>query len=268
MIRQAQQQLETISGWRPFAIILLLVMPLFLFGTFNHDLWRPAEAREAGIAVEMIENGNWAATYLSGRLFLEKPPLYTWALALPLLVFGRHDWAVRIPVFIFTVATLALLYPYARRRLGVFGAQAAVAVLATMALFLEVNHGAMIDNGLMFFIMLAMLAFDRLSEPDAVRANFWAFVFYFATAGAFLCKGLIGPGLLAAAALAHILFSRDWRLPLRARPLLGVAILALFIGPWLVALWLRGGREYFHTFFVVNHLMRFQGAEGPQGEWF
>ena len=187
--QNVQQTFETSAGWRPFVAIILLVMPLFLFGTFNHDLWRPAEAREAGIAVEMIENGNWAATYLAGRLFLEKPPLYTWALAAPLLVFGRQDWAVRVPVFIFTIATLALLYPYARRRLGVFGAQAAVAALATMALFLEVNHGAMIDNGMMFFIMLAMLAFDRLREPDTARAILWACIFYFAAAGAFYARG-------------------------------------------------------------------------------
>jgi 4-amino-4-deoxy-L-arabinose transferase-like glycosyltransferase len=255
-------------AWRPLAAILLLVAPLYVFGTFNHDLWRPAEAREAGIAREMIENGNWVATHLRGQLFLEKPPLYTWTLAAPLLLFGWQDWAVRLPVLAFTLGTLALVFPYARRRLGALGAQAAVAALATMELFLEVNHGAMIDNGLAFFILLALLALDRLREPEAPRSPAWAVVFYAAMAAAFLCKGLVGPVLILAAAGGYLLLSRDWRFLVRLRPGLGLLVLAVLVGPYLIALWRRGGAEYFQVLFVANHLRRFTGAEGPVGGLF
>jgi 4-amino-4-deoxy-L-arabinose transferase-like glycosyltransferase len=95
---------------RGLGLALLIALPLYIFGTFNHDLWRPAEAREAGIAREMIENGNWVATYLNGNLFLEKPPLYTWAIALPLQWLGYREWVVRIPVFLFTLGTLVTVY--------------------------------------------------------------------------------------------------------------------------------------------------------------
>ena len=42
------------AAGRGLLVALLIVLPLYIFGTFGHDLWRPAEAREAGIAREMI----------------------------------------------------------------------------------------------------------------------------------------------------------------------------------------------------------------------
>ncbi len=151
---------------------LLVAAPLYVCSVFNHDLWRPAEAREAGIAREMIESGNWVATHLNGRPFLEKPPLYTWLIAGPLLIFGYQDWAVRLPVLVFTLATLAAVYGLARRWLA-RAAQAALIALGTMALFLEVNHGAMVDNGLVFFTLTAMWAATAL-ETEWPRRRRWA----------------------------------------------------------------------------------------------
>lgn len=150
--------------WKPALAGWLVALPLCIFCLFNHDVWRPAEAREAAIAREMIEGGDWTATHLNGDIFLEKPPLYTWTLAASFKAFGYKDWAARVPVLLFTLATLALLPALARRKLGPWGMGAAVPILASMALFIEVNHGAMIDNGMMFFTTLAMLAFDRMDE--------------------------------------------------------------------------------------------------------
>ena len=250
---------------RSLFIALLISLPLYLFSTFNHDLWRPAETREAGIARDMIESGNWAATHLNGRLFLEKPPLYTWTLALPLKLFGYRDWAVRISVLLFTAGTLALTFAFARRRLGNVGAQAATASLASMWLFIEVNHGAMVDNGLMFFTTLSMLAFDRLDD-EASPSLPWALLFFAALGLAFLCKGGVGPVLVGSACCCLILFGRRRGLPARMHIPAGLAVFGLVVCAWLVQLWLRGGEEYFRVFFVENHIKRFLGTVGPRGD--
>ncbi len=256
-----------VGGLRGLGLALLIALPLYIFGTFGHDLWRPAEAREAGIAREMIENDNWVATYLNGHLFLEKPPLYTWAIALPLKWLGYRDWVVRIPVFIFTMATLVTAYILARRRLGVLGAQGALVSLSSMWLFLEVNHGAMIDNGLVFFVALAMLAFYRMVER-ARRFLLWSALFYVALALAFLCKGAIGPALILASVGGFFLSHRQWALLRSWHPLLGLGILGLIAGGWLWALWLKGGATYFRVFFIDNHLLRFLGQAGPTQSWY
>ena len=52
---------------------LVFIVPAYLLMLFGHDLWRPAETREAGIARVTIESGNWTATDLNDDLFLYGP---------------------------------------------------------------------------------------------------------------------------------------------------------------------------------------------------
>jgi len=137
-----------------------------------------------------------------------------------------------------------------------------------MELCVEVNHGAMIDNGLVFFVVCAMLALDRLREPNGANGILFVLLFYVALAGAFLCKGFVGPVLIMAAAGVYRLIARDRSFLPRLRPALGFVVLALLIGPYLFFLWQRGGAEYFNILFVQNHLRRFTGEEGPSGSLF
>ncbi len=250
--------------WKAWLLALAVAGPLYLFGMFNHDLWRPAEAREAGIACAMIDNGDWSATYLNEELFLEKPPLYTWTIALPLRWLGRQDWVVRLPVIFFTLATLSVVFLFARLQLSRLGAQAAVVSLATMWLFVEVNHGAMIDNGLMLFVALGMLSFYRLSASVEHNARRWAACFYLSLGLAFLTKGCVGPVLMLAAVAGFVVVGRRWDLWRVIYPWTGLAILTILVGGWLVALWLQGGADYYRVFFIDNHLHRFLGNIGPK----
>lgn len=247
-----------LSMRRAFFLALAFIVPAYFLMLFGHDLWRPAETREAGIARVMIESGDWTATHLNDTVFLEKPPLYTWTLAASLKVFGYHTWAIRLPVFCFALGTLLLTFSLAGRWAGPVGALAAALGLATMWLFLEVNHGAMIDNGLVFFMTLAMLAFERMST-SARRPAAWAYLFYTALSLTFLTKGAIGVALVGIAVIAFIIWTRP-RLTLRAwHPIPGLLIMAVLVGGWLLALWQRGGAEYFEIFFIRHHLVRFLG---------
>ena len=262
---------EKSKTWKAALAGWLVALPLCIFCLFNHDLWRPAEARESAIAREMIEGGDWTATHLNGDVFLEKPPLYTWTLAASFKAFGYKDWAARVPVLLFTLATLALIPALARRKLGPWGTGAAVPILASMALFLEVNHGAMIDNGMMFFTTLAMLAFDRMDDAaDGKRHAFaaWSALFWAACGGAFLCKGGIGLLLIGSGAAIYVLARRRWNLIFSWHWLVGAVMLALVVGPWLWALWAKGGAESYRIFFIKNHWQRFTGTEGPTAAWY
>ncbi|MFH1477774.1 MAG: glycosyltransferase family 39 protein [Verrucomicrobiota bacterium] len=241
---------------------LIIVLPIYIWGTFGHDLWRPTEAREAGIAREMIENGNWTATYLNGTLFLEKPPLYTWTIAFCLKLFGYHDWAVRIPTFIFTLGILILMFVLARQGLSPLGASAATISLGTMCLFMQLGHNATIDNGLMFFIMAAMTALIT-APKEKVFSGLRAVVLYASIALAFLCKGFVGPVLITGTMLFYMAISKKWLLFKTARPITGFLIVFIIAGSWFLALWNTGGESYFRTFFIMNHVHRFTGYYGP-----
>ncbi len=255
------------NEWKACLVALAIAAPLYVFCVFHHDLWRPAEAREAGIAREMIERGNWVATYLNGYLFLEKPPLYTWTLALSLKLFGLREWAVRVPVLLFTLGTLALTYFLARLRLGTFGAQVSAASLASMWLFMEVNHGAMVDGALAFFVVFAMLsAWFMLRETSGSRR--WAVLFYLSLALAFLCKGIVGPLLILVPLAGFVFSSKDWKKLPPLFPRIGIVILGVLVGGWLLALFIKGGTECYRVFFIENHWRRFTGEIGPRAAWF
>lgn len=241
---------------------LIVVLPLYIWGTFDHDLWRPAEAREAGIAREMIENGEWAATYINGALFLEKPPLYTWTIAICLKSFGYHDWAARIPAFIFTLGILILMFVLARQGLTPLGASAATVSLGSMYLFVQNSHIATIDNGLMFFIMAAMTPLVTARKEKVFSGSRTA-ILYGNIALAFLCKGFVGPVLIIGTMLCYTAISRNRSLVKNARPLIGFAIVFIIVGSWFLALWHIGGESYFRTFFITNHVYRFTGYYGP-----
>lgn len=240
----------------------IIVLPLYICGTFGHDLWKPAEAREAGISREMIENGDWTATYLNGTLFLEKPPFYTWMIALGLKLFGYHDWVVRLPAFIFTLGTLVLMFILARQGLSPLGASAATVSLGTMYLFAQIGHLATIDNGLMFFIMAAMTALVT-ARKEKVFSVSRTVVLYGSIALAFLCKGFVGPVLIIGTMLFCMLISKNWSFLKMARPITGSLIFMLIAGSWFWALWNTGGASYFRTFFITNHIYRFTGYYGP-----
>lgn len=69
---------------------------------------------------------------LTGPLQCEQaaPPLFLWALRGLYLVFGPSEWAMRLPAFAASVASLLLMVPLARRFVGGRGALWAVGFLA------------------------------------------------------------------------------------------------------------------------------------------
>src|SRR4030042_5021562 len=49
----------------------------------NHDYLRYAE-----VAKEMIQSGDWVVPRFNGEIFLHKPPLLFWLIALPSKIYG------------------------------------------------------------------------------------------------------------------------------------------------------------------------------------
>jgi 4-amino-4-deoxy-L-arabinose transferase-like glycosyltransferase len=62
------------------------------------SLMDDVDAVQAQIARNMITSGDWVTPRLDGVIYLEKPPLIYWLMAISYMVFGVHDWAARIPI--------------------------------------------------------------------------------------------------------------------------------------------------------------------------
>src|SRR2546430_7971800 len=81
---------------RSWLVALTLFTFFFLLG--SRSLNEPDEGRYAEIAREMVELGDWLVPHLWYEPHVEKPPMTYWTVAASMLVFGRNEWAVRLPL--------------------------------------------------------------------------------------------------------------------------------------------------------------------------
>src|SRR3974377_2158440 len=62
------------------------------------SLMDDVDAVQAVIARNMLHSGDWVTARLDGVIYLEKPPLIYWLIAISYKIFGEHDLAARVPV--------------------------------------------------------------------------------------------------------------------------------------------------------------------------
>lgn len=106
------------SGMRIEALLWVLLLGLLVSFAFqgSRGLWGPDEGRYVGVALQMMDSGNYLApAYSPAELNFSKPPLTYWVIAGSLRVWGRNTWAARAPYALAYLATLALLFVMGRR---------------------------------------------------------------------------------------------------------------------------------------------------------
>jgi 4-amino-4-deoxy-L-arabinose transferase len=82
----------------------------------SRPLWSPDEGRYVGVALQMMDSGNYLApAYSPAELNFSKPPLTYWVIAASLHVFGRNTWAARLPYALAYLVTLGLLFCIGKR---------------------------------------------------------------------------------------------------------------------------------------------------------
>src|SRR5215471_1180472 len=56
--------------------LVVLVAAWILFGLVGHDPWKPDEAHNFGVVLELLRSHDWVVPTLAGEPWLEKPPLF------------------------------------------------------------------------------------------------------------------------------------------------------------------------------------------------
>lgn len=239
-----------------FGLLVLLVLPLFVQGVFDHALWLNDEGHVAEIGREMFLSGDVVVPRLGGQPFVEKPPLYFMAMGVCYRWFGITPGAARLPSAVFGFLTVLVVYgigaAQGRPRLGLLAAF----LLATVSMLFRYAHWCVVDAAVCFFTTLAFYLFSR-GYQSAQRKFWWYFACHAACAFAFMCKGLMAPGMVGVAVIALLIWDGNVR-ELRHMGLwAGLPLVALLIGPWLYMLWAVGGMELIRGFLIDNNLGRF-----------
>jgi 4-amino-4-deoxy-L-arabinose transferase-like glycosyltransferase len=210
-------------------LILLLVLAALALGwdLGGGRLLDPDEGRNAEVAREMASTHDYIVPHLDSLPYLDKPVLYFAAAAAAMQLLGPRELAARLPAYLATLGTIALVVWFARRRYGADAGWLAGLALATMPMALAYARTTIFDSTLSLCTTAAVIAF---AEDRAVLA--WA-----AIGAGGLTKGPIAILIPLAVVVPHALLTGR---PLRSLvPWRGVLVFAVVAFPWFLAVTAR-----------------------------
>jgi 4-amino-4-deoxy-L-arabinose transferase-like glycosyltransferase len=277
--RVNMQQTETRHVTPRRLLLILIALWLLLYGSFalaRPPLLDDADSVHAEVAREMVARHDWVTLYANGIRYLEKAPLLYWSMAASFQGFGAHTWSARLPLALYTLLLLLLVYTLGARCFGdaMAGFYAALVLATSFGLFIFTRI-LIPDAMVCLWLTLAMLCFWR-SLAGSTREN--AAGFAAACALGVLTKGLIGvvfPLLIVAVYLAmtrNLAHLRRWH------PLLGALIFFAIAAPWHVAAGMANPTEghpgtlptagnvhgWYWFYFVNEHLLRYLNRRIPR----
>jgi 4-amino-4-deoxy-L-arabinose transferase-like glycosyltransferase len=249
-----------LASSRALLLIVLALAPLWLIGMFDRGLWTPDEPREADVAWRMSLQSDRTLPQLAATPFLEKPPLSYWMSAGAIAVFGDSPAAARAPNFLYAVIT-ALAVGALALALDLPAVPALIAALVAASALTAYRVAIWLapDACLLAGCAVALLGvwLGLRAPPGARKAGGYALLHLGAAVG-FMAKsapGWLVPGL---ALLTLIVWERRWQELRRWELYAGLAVQALIIGPWIVAVAESAhGTDALRTLFWNNIVGRF-----------
>ncbi|HEU4523232.1 MAG TPA: glycosyltransferase family 39 protein [Thermoanaerobaculia bacterium] len=185
------------------------------------------EGRNAEVAREMAATNDYVVPRLNTLPYLDKPIVYFAAEAAMMEILGPTELAARLPAYLFTLATAALVFWWTRKRIG--ADEALVGAIAFLAMPLTVAFARIVifDSALAFFIVLSNLA---LYEAVETRDKRWTILAWAAIAAGVLTKG---PVAIAVPLLVMIPYA-IWRKAFRMLwSFIGLIVFVAIVTPWV-----------------------------------
>ncbi len=220
----------------PFALTILVGALLILgWGLWTVPLMGINEGRRALTALEMVRNGNWLIPTMNGHIYIDKPPLLYWLMAISAKVFqSTAEWVLRLPAALAALAICGMLFRSTKKYLGQDIAILAILILATSLSFTGSAHRAEIEIILTFFCFAANLFF---LDYYISGKNFSLWLSYLCIGLAILTKGPVAllffiPPLVVFGLVKPS--GRTWR-GLLFWP--GWLLMLLVGGSWYIAIW-------------------------------
>ena len=265
-----------------YLVVLLFAAAVYLGCIISPpSLQDDVDAVQAQIARNMLTSGDWVTPRLDGVIYVEKPPLIYWLIALTYKLFGVHDWAARIPM---AFSSIALCWLTAAFGVWAFGKRAGfyagLCMSTCIGLFLF-TRVLIPDVMLTLTITLAMWSFLRVLDDDESNPRAWAIALAASLGIGLLLKSLIGVVFPVAAGVIYLVFTRQlfsartWK---RLHPFTGAAIILLITAPWHILATLRNPPYFEFTlrsvpgeyhgflwfFFINEQLLRFLNLRYPR----
>jgi 4-amino-4-deoxy-L-arabinose transferase-like glycosyltransferase len=185
------------------------------------------EGRNAEVGREMAATNDYVMPRLDGLPYLDKPVVYFAAEAAVMELVGPTEFAARLPAYLFTLATAAVVFFFARRAWGGDTPWIAAIVFLSMPLTIAFARTVIFDSALTFFCVLALAAFYFAIEEAKRR---WSVLAWAAMGLAMITKGPVTFVLVLFVVVPYAWKRKALRVVF---PIVGIVIFAAIIAPWV-----------------------------------
>ncbi|MGO9017691.1 MAG: ArnT family glycosyltransferase [Syntrophobacteraceae bacterium] len=103
-----------------YPVVLVALWSAIFVATIDRPaLFDNADSFRAEVVREMLQSGDWVTMRIdNGIRYLEKAPLMYWLAAFAVSAFGLHDWTIRLPLAIFSLLLILLVFRFGARLWG------------------------------------------------------------------------------------------------------------------------------------------------------
>lgn len=254
---------NTVSALGDLLLISLATCSVYLpflgIDTFNGN-----EPIRVIIAREMLETGNWAMPLLHGKLYLIKPPLMSWLIAVSGVVFGAvNEWTARLPSVLAVLLTGYAVYFFTSPRLTRGGRLFASLALVTMVGLITKGMSAEIDSLFILLTSSALLTWFYGYTQQGKPVHIWIISLSITGIG-LLTKGPQGIAYFYFTVFAYLLCKRNLRFFFSLSHLAGLICFASILGIYLLTVF-----QYVspHAYFQMwkNEIMQRGSANHSSG---
>ncbi|MGA2028179.1 MAG: glycosyltransferase family 39 protein, partial [Syntrophobacteraceae bacterium] len=250
-------------------VLIALWSAIFIATITRPVLFDDNDSFHAEVVREMVQSGDWVTMRIdNGIRYLEKTPFMYWLAALSVSAFGLQDWAVRLPLALFSLLLILLVFRFGAQFWGERAGFYSGIVLATCLGLYAFTRIFLPDVILSFFIALCLYMYLRITteEGEAKKAgpiDLRCAALYISAALAVLTKGLIGLVFPGAIIFVHILVTGNWKVVKRLQIGYGIIIFLIVAAPWHVAAALANS-DFLWFYIIREHLLRYFGMRYPK----
>ncbi|MGE0259254.1 MAG: ArnT family glycosyltransferase [Alphaproteobacteria bacterium] len=240
------------SRLRPYLLLVLLSAVLFVPGQATLPPFDRDESRYLQATAQMFETGNFVDIRFQDQPRYLQPAGIYWLQAASVALFGepgeRQAWPHRIPSLLGATAAVLLTAWIGNLLFGAPAGFIAAVLLASSVLLGVEARMAKIDAVLLAATLVAQAALARIYLASASGREItrrWAALLWLALGAGLMLKGPIILLVVLGTVLLLVIVERRAAWLRQLRPGWGVPLMLAVVLPWLIAIGIASGGEFF-----------------------
>jgi 4-amino-4-deoxy-L-arabinose transferase-like glycosyltransferase len=246
-------------------IVSMLAVIVYSANIWGVSIYFLDEAKNAGCAMEMYQEGEWIVPVFNNELRTDKPVLHYYFMKAGYALFGITPMGARIFSSLMGVLTVLSVFYYVKKIVNEQAAFYSSLILIASIQFAVQFHLAVPDPYLLFFLTTGWLSFYYGWHFHSRKHYYF---FYLCVSLAFLTKGPVAILFSGLIVLLFLLVQRNftWKQMLALRLVEGALIFCLIGAPWYILVGIQTQGEWIDQFFFKHNVSRFTNTmEGHGG---